>query len=245
MLYYTISDIHGDEVAMLKGLQRTGYDKTNPNHQIISLGDNFGRASTGGKSKGVFKYLTSKEHINPPICIRGNHESILLDVFRRGFLTQTDIYNGEALTISSFAHCNKSEAIFNPENVSKAAKQVEAWIMKMPWYYETEHYIFTHGWLPADMTQWDNLSAFADEDWHEATWCDTMYEMLKFIHNYPEGWKKHLVVGHWTASEFISYFERKYNQYGRIYTNDQYKITFCDCTTAYSHNVDVFVVEDE
>ena len=142
-------------------------------------------------------------------------------------------------------YCSKSEAIFNPENISKAAKQVEMWIMKMPWYFETKNYIFTHGWLPHDTTRWDDLTLFNDEEWHEATWSDTMYEILKFIHQFPNGWKKHLVVGHWTASEFISYFERKYNQYGRIYTNDQYKITFCDCTTAYSHNVDVFVVEDE
>ena len=145
MIYFCFGDVHGDEIAMLEGLKRAGYDCSNSNHQIISLGDNFGRASTGGKSKGVFKYLTSKEHKNTPICIRGNHETILLDIFRRGFLTQTDIYNGEALTISSFAHCSKGQAIFDPENINKAAKIVEEWITKLPWYYETEHYIFTHG----------------------------------------------------------------------------------------------------
>lgn len=244
MKLFCFGDVHGDEIAMLEGLKRAGYDNNNSNHQIISLGDNFGRASTGRGSRGVYNYLTSDKHANPPICIRGNHETILLDIFKRGFLTQTDIYNGEIPTICSFANCNKAQALLDKENIDKTAAQIEEWIINMPWYYETSNYIFTHGWLPHNQNQWDKLTTVSTEDWHEASWSDTLSEVTNFISKFPNGWKKHIVVGHWTAAEFISLFERKYNRYGEIYTADKYKITFCDCTTAYSHHIEIFTVED-
>lgn len=246
MLYFCFGDVHGDEIAMLEGLKRAGYDNNNSNHQIISLGDNFGRASTGGGSRGVYNYLTSDKHANPPINIRGNHESILMDVFRRGYLTQTDIYNGEASTISSFAYCSKSYAIFDGEYVRIASKSgVEKWIIGLPWFYETKNYIFVHGFLPRPEEYWGHWDKYCDEDWHDASWANTLEQIQWFEKVYPNGWDKHIVVGHWTTADFYSYFDRKYNNYGKVYTNPKLKFTCCDCTTVYSHNIDVVVIEDE
>lgn len=247
---FIVADIHGDYYALLKGLDEAGYNCGDSSHRIICLGDAFGRASTGLKSKGVWKYLTNQmpeyQHVNKPICLRGNHESILLDIFRRGYLTQVDIYNGEAQTISSFAHCSKTEAICDREMTQKAARTgVEEWIHGLPWYYETKNYIFVHGFLPAYDEEWGNWSAYNDEDWHDASWAYTIEDIGWFRRSYPNGWKKTIVFGHWTSADFYSYFENKHDYYGHAYRNDQLRIIACDCTTALTHNIEVVVVEDE
>lgn len=53
MKYFVFSDIHGDYDAMIEALKTNGYEPSNHNHTLISLGDNFGRASTGKKSIGI------------------------------------------------------------------------------------------------------------------------------------------------------------------------------------------------
>ena len=64
MKLFVMSDIHGDYLAMMEGLKKAEYDCTNLNHQLIVIGDYFGRATTSEGAYGVFKYLTSDEHKN-------------------------------------------------------------------------------------------------------------------------------------------------------------------------------------
>ena len=55
MKYFCFSDAHGDYNAFMAAVVKYGYNCKDPNHQLISCGDNFGRASTGFKSKGIWK----------------------------------------------------------------------------------------------------------------------------------------------------------------------------------------------
>lgn len=243
MKYFVFSDVHGDFNAMIKALNDAGYEPSNINHQIISCGDNFGRASTGEKSKGVWKYLISDVHYNKPICIKGNHETILLDIFHKNYLSYIDAANGEAKTISSFAHCSKSEAIYNPEMINVAAKTgVEEWLIKLPWFYETKNYIFTHGWLPHPINKYP-LADYNNIQWDEASWAHTLNEYAFFKNKYPTGIGKTLVVGHWHTVDFWNLYGK--NDIYDIYHDNKCNVYFIDGCTALNHKLNVLVIEDE
>lgn len=103
MKYFVMSDIHGDYNAMMKAIKESGYDKRDRNHQLIVIGDFFGRANTGKGAYGVYKYLTSRTHKNKPVCIKGNHEEYFVQkIFERGYVTDLDCVNGEDKTVFSF-----------------------------------------------------------------------------------------------------------------------------------------------
>lgn len=103
MKFFVMSDIHGDYLAMMQAIRESGYDKKNPDHQIVVIGDYFGRATTDKGAYGIWKYLTSKTHKNKPICLKGNHEeSFVSKIFKRGYITGLDEANGETATVLSF-----------------------------------------------------------------------------------------------------------------------------------------------
>ena len=241
MRYFIFSDVHGDYDAMIDALNQSGYSPSNDNHQIISLGDNFGRAQTGQKSIGVWKYLISPQHKNRPICLRGNHESILLDVLKKGYLSYIDICNGEHKTISSFARCSEGQARFDPEAIEIVRKTgIKEWIESLPWFYETKNWIFTHGWLPSAYPE-TPLDKILESEWERAVWAHTLdeYEKTKFIH--PNGVGKNLAVGHWTSADF---WERLGIKSYNIFQDKMRHIWFLDGCTALTHKLNVLIVED-
>ena len=176
MKYFVFSDVHGDYEAMREGLMNAGYDKTNKDHQIISIGDNFGRATTGGGSWAIFNYLVLDKHANQPICIKGNHELILEDILRKGYLSELDYYNGEDKTIRNFWGCmdfskvsyerakRKADQVIQAWddrgawqplkkkeiayiNLSEDGQRLETWLKReMPLYFETKNHLFFHAW---------------------------------------------------------------------------------------------------
>ena len=162
MKFFVTSDIHGDFMALLSGLDNAGYDLSNKNHQLIICGDLFGRAQVDPDDCiQIYKYVTSPNHKNPPIVLHGNHEDIILGIFRRNQVTYNDIYNGEHKTIASFARMDETAGAYDPaalQAVRKNFPELENWLKSLPYYFETKRYIFTHGWLPTmDMA---NLSCF-------------------------------------------------------------------------------------
>lgn len=246
MKYFVLSDIHGDYEAMMAGLLQAKYDLSDSGHRIVSLGDNFGRASTGLKSKGVWNYLISHKHKNAPICIRGNHESILLDVLDKGYLDYVDCRNGEDLTISSFAHCSKSQAAW-PESVRAAADLgLGKWVEKLPWYFETENHIFVHGWVPEEKgIIVEKLSEVSEKVWDEMSWSETPSNIIAFFQNYPAGYKKTIVFGHLgTYLLFRQFNGHMGEKLYKPWIDSQHKLVGLDQTTALSHSFEVLVVED-
>lgn len=241
MKYFIFSDIHGDFNALMKGLEDAGYTPSDPNHQLISLGDNFGRAQTGEKSKGVWKYLISPIHHNKPICLRGNHESILLEIFDKQYVDYLDICNGEDKTISSFAHCSLDQARFNYDMIQEAADTgVERWIQELPWYFEGKTFVCTHGWLP-DQCKIKDLAKFDEEDWDNATWSHTVDNFEQYKQLYPNGQKKLLIVGHWHTSDF---WKMEGKESYDIYKNDKYNVAMIDGCTALTHKLNILVIEE-
>lgn len=255
MKYFVFADPHGDYEALLSILNENGYDKANPNHQLIGLGDYFGRAA---QSKldcvNIWKYLKSDKHVNKPICLRGNHESILIEAIHRRGLTETDILNGEHNTFASFADVYPNQIKYDCQRQFEVCKRMfncgfVSWLESLPWYYETNNYVFVHGFVPVSYFSGTSLQELRSYDWNSLSWAKTpdfiraMDEMPNILERRAAG--KTIVFGHWRAKELNEKFLYKWEpEDGDIYFDEERKLIGLDCTTVLSHKVGCIVLED-
>ncbi|MGN0813786.1 MAG: metallophosphoesterase family protein [Candidatus Coproplasma sp.] len=251
MKYFVFSDVHGDCNALMKAVKEYGYQPENSNHTLVSCGDNFGRADTGEGSKGIFDYLTSPIHKNPPVCLMGNHELILKDILFKRFLSVTDIANGEHKTVYSFLGMKPEEQELTAYDIDYVSRSnLMNWLLSRPYYFETDNYIFLHGFLPFDWesTQFitDNFDKVSEELWKNACWSQTPAMIDAFSTFYPDGIDKRIVFGHWHNQQLREVFEPivDYENRHSIWKNEKLKLVGLDCCTVLSHRVEMLVVED-
>ena len=203
--YFVSSDIHGFFDEWMSALNEAGFDKANPNHLLIVLGDIFDR---GTQPLEIYKFLLSlpKER---RILVRGNHEQLLKELVKRGFPETHDYHNRTIDTIYQFhAYANEnhfrhayywdlagkgvdSKTIEYEKLTSKweqassqlikdkLIKKIINWIDSDEWcdYFETKHHIFVHSYIP--------LMKFID--------LDKSYELGYFVSykedEYREDWR--------------------------------------------------------
>lgn len=251
MTYFVFADPHGNYEALITAITEMGYDAANPQHQLIGCGDYFGRAARSNSDcVNIWQYLTSPHHVNKPICIRGNHESILIGAIERRQLTETDIYNGEHNTFASFLGRYPNQVKHDCYLQFDAAKVMidfgfYDWLKSLPWYFETEHYIFTHGFVPLQWfgKKW-KLSDLGDWDWSTASWAKTPDYIWTLDRTHTQV-DKTIVFGHWRAKELNERFAGKWEEVdGEIYVDKERKLIGLDTTTALSYKVGCVAIED-
>ena len=251
MTYFVFADPHGNYEALITAITEMGYDAANPQHQLIGCGDYFGRAAQSNSDcVNIWKYLTSPHHTNKPICIRGNHESILIDAIERRELTEIDIYNGEHNTFASFLGRYPNQVKRDDYLEFDAAKVMMNigfydWLKSLPWYFETEHYIFTHGFVPLQWfgKKW-KLSDLCDWEWDTASWAKTPDYIWTLDQTHTKV-DKTVVFGHWRAKELNERFAGKWEEIdGDIYVDKERRLIGLDTTTALSYKVGGVVIED-
>lgn len=250
MRLFIFSDAHGDYKALMKGLKEAGYKKENPNHLLISCGDNFGRATSGEKNEGsyqIYKYLRSKTHINKPVVIRGNHCSILLHMIERRDFSGSDYINGELKTLGSFAGLTEDETFFGPDYAFDRVDKLKVadWIRSLPWYFETQDMIFTHGWIPWNEEELpEKLEDIPEEEWDSFSWCNSIDQYKKFIKSYPIGYKKWIIIGHFGAWIFRKEIFNDGKDIDDFWVDEKHKVAVIDQTTVRSHKIKIFIAED-
>lgn len=248
---FVFSDVHGDYDALMKGLSEVGYDANNKQHLLVSLGDNFGRADNSRDNSGslnIFNFLVKTEHANTPIILRGNHESILLDMLKRQDFTYTDLYNGEVKTIGSFVGLTEAETLYGPEWAFKEIQKynLDSWVSTLPWFFSTKHCIFTHGWLPENKgVIIANLSQVSKTRWHQATWSNSIEKYQNFIEKYPRGYKKVIIVGHFGSHLFREQIKNDGKNIDDIWIDNEHNVIAIDQTLARSHNLKILVIKEE
>ena len=136
---FAVSDIHGHYTQMKRALDEVGFIANNEQHLLIVCGDLFDR---GNESREVFEYLNIVQN---KILIRGNHEDM------KGSIDYNDVHNGADKTLLSFF--GRDAENFNSDANKDIREMLVDFIEDMYDYYETENYIFTHGWLPTDFGQ--------------------------------------------------------------------------------------------
>ena len=240
MKYFVTADIHGYFDEWQTALQDKGFDINNPEHKIILCGDLFDR---GRQPKQIIDYILS--HKDKFILIRGNHEDLMEEMIERNNATFMDLSNGTSYTIVDlYPEWQISE--FNLPLIAQKTGLKEVLDMCVD-YFETEHYIFVHGWIPIveNCYYYDaDWRTARKERWNKARWTNPV-EMYK--NQIFEPGKK-IVCGHWHCSALWHEFNPdKYDEFGDkenfepFITDDMIALDAC---TTHSKKVNVLVLED-
>ena len=155
--FFVFSDVHGEFDALKQSLNEAGYNCNNPQHKLVSLGDNFDR---GPDSLKVSNFLMR----NHAICVKGNHDAMFQQYLELGMKTGSVyfniLHNGLGETIKDFTGLNDRR--FSVEQLEKArhiiSRQVLTWLQNMPYFYETKHFIFVHAGINPRLDKWEDTT---------------------------------------------------------------------------------------
>lgn len=238
---FAVSDIHGHCRQLKNALDEAGFSSENDTHLLLVCGDLFDR---GNENRDVLNFLNSVQN---KVLIRGNHEDILSRVLREKRLVKMDYYNGLDRTVFDFFGKDvlMKNGILNFEGKEAVLEELHTLLSGMYDYFETEHYIFTHGWLPVE---WNDMGeSILSEDFRHAR--PAKWERARFAEwyaMYRNGLTvpgKTVVCGH-RASAFGYLFDqtRKEND-SSVFLHPG--IAAIDALTVQSGRVNVFVVEED
>lgn len=238
---FAVSDIHGFYTELINALNQAGFDPEKEEHLLVCCGDYFDR---GTENMQVLKYVERLKH---KVLLRGNHEDMLLDIFETGRFKPNNYLNGTVQTINEFFGKYALDQETNTVDFSGKTRTLDRicdLFAEMQNYFETEHYVFTHGWLPTSVTdsgfainhEWRNASY---EGWKKARWTkwNDMYETC----DRPRG--KRIVCGHVPSFYAARFDKSRQPDDSSIFYGDG--VTVIDAGTFSSGRVNVLVIEDE
>lgn len=250
MKLFVVSDIHGFFDEFKKALDESRFDPNNPEHMLITCGDNWDR---GHQPKEIMDYLMGLDRC---ILVKGNHEDLFEEFCERRYPLGYDWSNGTANTILDLAPESK-----NWEGACLIAMdKMKPLLDQMVNYYETKNYIFVHSFVPLNVlddmpkhytrgrvyAKMENWREAHNSDWETARWGNPFQLALNgFL---PD---KCLVFGHWHTSwprHHYTWSDEAEPEWGEdadfspYYGNGYIGIDAC---TAYSGKVNVLVLEDD
>lgn len=229
MKLFVVSDVHSFFTEMKNALDEAGFDPQNPGHLFVGCGDYFDR---GNESQQMLDYLLELPN---KVLIRGNHEDLMESMLGRGLPFGHDLSNGTAKTAHDLAPNISDWQVICSVVYYKLKPLYDIMVN----YFETEHYIFCHSWLPSG-TDWQYASC---QKWNKARWGNP----FAIAKNKGNKTGKTLVHGHFHNSY---YWSRKNgtSEFEEDACFDICEHDGCiglDACTAFSHCVNVLVIEDE
>lgn len=261
MQYFVCSDTHGYHLEFLSGLYASGFDVNNDNHKLIVCGD----ICDGGiwfKEHLLFLYDLWKN--GKAIILHGNHDYILIGFLKNLYSYDHFLNDGLEETLSSLldfefsfevfkrGFTNKSDSeIFSiwQSIVAKKIKKKYPFLLKflsgLSHYFETEHYIFTHGAIDYQCSDWHNPSIQGNKCYG---WVALHFVGPDYYRTFINSTGKTLVVGHLNADLMRFHLEgiasNGVYQQNSIYYNEFLDVYFLDALTSYSRRVNFLVLND-
>lgn len=257
MKYYVTADVHGYYSELKDALEENGFFNDKEPHKLIICGDLFDRGKEAKKLEEFVLDLLSKDEI---ILIRGNHEDLAIELLQNWHLGSYYLShhhkNGTIDTVMQLTNTNFEDDIINWDNVGRNflhTPYIEKIIPAMLNYYETDNYIFTHGWLPSTAIYKDgyNREYILNKNWRNAD--NTLWSSARWIigmeaaHSNAIVKNKTVVCGHWHCS----YGHAKYEKDGGEFDNNPNfspyygkGVIALDACTIKSHKINCIVIEN-
>ncbi len=257
MKYYVTADVHAYFTELQTALRGNGFFEDTEPHKLIICGDLYDRGTEALQLQEFILDLMAKDQV---ILIRGNHEDLALDLLynwnRNSYLQRHHNLNGTVDTVSQLTGFSARDVFTEPEEVGKSILQnpfIQTLIPAMVDYFETEHYIFVHGWIPCTpvsigndekeyvpVADWRNASK---DLWNKARWINGM----EAAHSGIVEPNKTIVCGHWHCS----FGHSRYNHDGGEFDNNPNfapyyanGIIAMDACTPISRKVNCILIED-
>jgi len=257
MRYYVTTDIHGYFSEFMKALTDTGFFEDKTPHKLIICGDLFDRGQEALKLQEFILDLMEKDEV---ILIKGNHEDLMIRLLERwdkGSWAERHNHTNRTMdTVFQLTKATGKDLITDNLRVRDLLAEtpyIKKIIPSMINYFETENYIFTHGWVPCIIemkgciiqkyTYIDDWRKADDDMWNEARWING----IEAAHRGVVEKEKTIVCGHWHCSYGHAHFE---NDGGEFFGNPNFNpyygdgIIALDAATAFSGRVNCIVIED-
>ena len=263
MKYFIISDVHSYYSILKRTLEEKGFSLSK-DHVVVLLGDAFDR---GKETRETAEFLLALHDQGKLIYILGNHEELFvkcLHQLARGedpidIANSYHAINGTWQSLLDLANMSESEAVAHPQTLvanvlsSRVYKDLFASCVD---YYETDKYIFTHGFIPclekgfspyvtySYNEDWRDASP---EEWYRARWYNGVKIAVECKIHVPN---KTVICGHWHVSAFHSKYERKGSEWGvdadfTPYFSEDGAVIGIDACTATSQTINWLVFDSE
>lgn len=164
---FVVSDVHGYCTLLKAALQKAGFDKDNEDHLLICCGDYFDR---GDENLEVLQFFERLKH---KVLLRGNHEDMLLKLLQTGKLLPHHYINGTINTLKNIFGKYFVDPVDDTIDFSGKTRTVDRlcqFIEETVDYYETDRYVFVHGWLPEGAATPGQRAQAGKEAWAQARW---------------------------------------------------------------------------
>ena len=250
MKLFVFSDVHSFYKELMIALNEAGFDKDNPEHVIVSLGDLLDRGLYPIECLEFVNSIPSSRKI----LIAGNHEDLMVECLERKTFKQHDYHNGTTDTIWKLGYTGVETQIYQLCESCEKNAQLVNYLSELVDYAEVGKYVFTHGWIPF-CRKGDDEYLF-DENWRHGDWSKARWT------NGMEAWSRGIKIpdkttlcGHWHTSWGHSKLHKEGSEWGNKYsTNPEHRkanfepfidegIVALDACTAFSHKVNVVVIE--
>lgn len=256
MRYYVTADVHGYFSELKDALNKMGYFDDPKPHQLIICGDLFDRGNEAEALQSFVLDLMKKDEI---ILIKGNHEDLAIDLLnkwhQKSYMEPHHHSNGTIDTICQLTLYHPHEIYHYNDNIGHDflhTPYIQTIIPAMLDYYETDHYIFTHGWIPCNISETFEKKVYtpitnwrqADQKtWDKARWINGMEAAHEGI--IVNG--KTIVCGHWHCSFGHSHYENDGGEFNNHPNFNPYYakgIIALDACTVLSKQVNCIIIED-
>lgn len=150
---FIIGDIHGMDQALDDILKK--WDKAS--QQLVFVGDYIDR---GHNSAATLQKVYALNQEEGAICLRGNHEQLLLDFLDHPMMNW-NLYkrNGGTTTISNILEIPELQInTFSAKRIAKEVMQtlpwLRDWLSQLPYYYTFGEFIVVHAGVDLSLTDW-------------------------------------------------------------------------------------------
>ena len=157
MKYYIITDPHGFYTLTCRALAEAGFFAQTEPHRLVLCGDLQDR---GSEPREMQRFMLDLHKAGNLIYIRGNHEDLLERLIEDLLADKTEllldgssyhIENGTWDTALQLTGMRAEEALRSPHELARlllATPMLRTLLPSALDYFETERYVFTHGYLP-------------------------------------------------------------------------------------------------